>query len=76
MNVSNQHLLSINLINNIHATLDKSNLNPQQLVIEITKTIIVSNLITTVTHLKTMHALNMRVTLNDFNTNYTSINQL
>ncbi len=76
VNVSGRHLLSDGLVDDVRAALDESGLDPRRLVIEITETVIVSDLVTAVAHLEAVRALGVRVALDDFGTGYTSIGQL
>ena len=76
VNVSGRHLLSNTLVADVQAALDDTGLDPRRLVIEITETVIVTDLLTAVAHLDAVRALGVRVALDDFGTGYTSIGQL
>ena len=76
VNVSGRHLLSSSLVADVEAALAASGLPARQLVIEITETVIVTDLLTAVAHLEAVRALGVRVALDDFGTGYTSIGQL
>ena len=76
VNVSGRHLLSNGLLADVQQALDRSGLDPARLTIEITETVLVSDLVTAVSQLEAVRALGVRVALDDFGTGYTSIGQL
>ena len=76
VNVSGRHLLSDRLVTDVRDALAASGLDATRLVIEITETVIVADLLTAVAHLEQVRALGVRVALDDFGTGYTSIGQL
>ncbi|MGE0880991.1 MAG: putative bifunctional diguanylate cyclase/phosphodiesterase [Acidimicrobiia bacterium] len=76
VNISGRHLLNPRFIDDVRAALDESGLDPRRLVVEITETVIVGDIVTAVGHLDAVRALGVRVALDDFGTGYTSIGQL
>jgi len=76
VNISGRHLLSTGFVDDVRHALETSGLDPRRLIVEITETVIVHDLITAVTHLDELRSLGVRVAIDDFGTGYTSIGQL
>ena len=76
VNISGRHLLSNDFVDDVRHALHTSGCDPLRLVIEITETVIVRDLITAVAHLNELRALGIRIAIDDFGTGYTSIGQL
>jgi diguanylate cyclase (GGDEF)-like protein len=76
VNLSGRHLLSPTLVDDVKIALMASGLTPSALTIEITETVLVTDLLTTVENLKAIRALGVKISIDDFGTGYTSIGQL
>jgi diguanylate cyclase (GGDEF)-like protein len=76
VNISGRHLLDASIVDDVHRALTVSGLDPSRLVVEITETVVLSDLGVAVRHLRALRALGVRIALDDFGTGYTSIGQL
>ena len=76
VNISARHLLSASFVSDVRHALGSSGLDPRRLVLEITETVIVHDLISAAIHLDELRTLGVRVAIDDFGTGYTSIRQL
>jgi diguanylate cyclase (GGDEF)-like protein len=76
VNISGRHLLSRQLPGHIRAVLDQSGVDPSLLTIEITETVLLSDLVTAADELDAVRALGVKVAVDDFGTGYTSLAHL
>jgi diguanylate cyclase (GGDEF)-like protein len=76
MNVSGRHLLGGRIVADVADALAARGTDPSRLVIEITETVLVSDVDLVVRVLDELHTLGVRVALDDFGTGYTSLGQL
>jgi EAL domain-containing protein (putative c-di-GMP-specific phosphodiesterase class I) len=76
VNISGRHLLSRQLPDHISAALDRSGIAPQRLSIEITETVLLSDLVSAAAELDAVRILGVKVAIDDFGTGYTSLAHL
>jgi diguanylate cyclase (GGDEF)-like protein len=76
INVSGRHLLSQTLYDHVVELLDTTGIAPQRLVVEITETVLVNDLVAAAAQLEAVRGLGVRIALDDFGTGYTSITHL
>jgi diguanylate cyclase (GGDEF)-like protein len=76
VNISGRHLLSGRLPGNVQAALDSSGIDPHLLSIEITETVLLTDLVVAAAELDVVRALGVRVAIDDFGTGYTSLAHL
>jgi diguanylate cyclase (GGDEF)-like protein len=76
VNISGRHLLHNGIVDDVRGALAASGLEPGRLVLEITETVILSDMDVVLSHLQELRNLGVRVALDDFGTGYTSIGQL
>ncbi|MEY2433320.1 MAG: hypothetical protein QOC92_3045 [Acidimicrobiaceae bacterium] len=76
VNISGRHLLSRRLPDHIRAALDQSGIDAQRLTIEITETVLLTDLVAAASELDTVRALGVKVAIDDFGTGYTSLAHL
>jgi diguanylate cyclase (GGDEF)-like protein len=76
INVSGRHLLSQTLFDHVVELLDATGLEPHRLVVEITETVLVNDLVVAAAQLEAVRGLGVRIALDDFGTGYTSITHL
>ncbi|MEJ2599862.1 MAG: EAL domain-containing protein [Anaerolineales bacterium] len=76
VNLSGKQIVQPDLISAIQAILEKTQLNPQRLKIEMTENVIMDNRELTVTIFKKLQALGVQVQIDDFGVGYSSLNYL
>jgi diguanylate cyclase (GGDEF)-like protein len=76
VNISGRHLLSRQLPSHVEAALDASGIDPRFLSIEITETVLLTDLVIAAAELDVIRALGVRVAIDDFGTGYTSLAHL
>jgi EAL domain-containing protein (putative c-di-GMP-specific phosphodiesterase class I) len=76
VNISGRHLQHGELLQDVANALEKSGLEPQNLVIELTESTIMYNTETTLKHLEQLKALGVRLAIDDFGTGYSSLSYL
>jgi diguanylate cyclase (GGDEF)-like protein len=76
INISGRHLLSRQLPLHIRAALDRSGIAARRLTIEITETVLLSDLVCAAAELDEIRALGVKVAIDDFGTGYTSLAHL
>jgi diguanylate cyclase (GGDEF)-like protein len=76
VNVSARHLLSTSVIDDVRDALHATGLPAAHLVLEVTETVIVDDVVTASEHLQVLRSLGARIALDDFGTGFTSIGQL
>jgi diguanylate cyclase (GGDEF)-like protein len=76
VNISGRHLLSGQLSRHIAAVLDATGVQPERLSIEITETVLLTDLIAAAAELDAVRALGVKVAIDDFGTGYTSLAHL
>ncbi|MEO8693969.1 MAG: EAL domain-containing protein [Acidimicrobiales bacterium] len=73
VNISGRHLLSGLLPQHVRSVLRDSGIDPHRLTIEITETVLLTDLVTAASQLDEVRALGVRVAIDDFGTGYTSL---
>ncbi|HUP76148.1 MAG TPA: EAL domain-containing protein [Acidimicrobiales bacterium] len=73
VNISGRHLLSRQLPQHIRNVLEESGIDPHRLTIEITETVLLTDLVAAAAELDEVRALGVRVAIDDFGTGYTSL---
>lgn len=76
VNISGRHLLHSQFLDDVHEALGRSGLAPERLTIEVTETVVLSDLPSAARVLADLRRLGVRVSLDDFGTGYTSIAHL
>jgi EAL domain-containing protein (putative c-di-GMP-specific phosphodiesterase class I) len=76
VNVSGRHLLSHALPTNVAAVLESTGVDPSRLTLEVTETVLVSDLPHAAVQLHALRELGVQIAIDDFGTGYTSITQL
>ncbi len=76
VNISGRHLISQQLPGHIATVLDQTGVDPHRLIVEITETVLVTDLVAAATELDAVRALGVRVAIDDFGTGYTSLAHL
>ena len=76
INLAAQQLHEPDFVQTLTALLDDSGLQPEQLVLEMTETVIFHNTSTTIARLEEIRALGVRIAIDDFGTGYSSLGYL
>jgi diguanylate cyclase (GGDEF)-like protein len=76
VNVSGRHLLGPDFVTDVRHALTDSGVDPRALVLEITETVLLDDLLVAAQHLTQVRELGVRVAVDDFGTGYTSIAHL
>jgi diguanylate cyclase (GGDEF)-like protein len=76
VNVSGRQVLGSELVTQVAAALLRSGLDPSQLVLELTESVLVGDTPSTAEHLGQLRALGARLAVDDFGTGYASMEQL
>jgi diguanylate cyclase (GGDEF)-like protein len=76
VNISGRHLLSGQLSGHICAALAATHIDPRRLTIEITETVLLTDLTAAAAELDTVRAMGVKVAIDDFGTGYTSLAHL
>jgi diguanylate cyclase (GGDEF)-like protein len=76
VNVSGRHVTSKTLHRHVTDLLSSTGLDPRRLIIELTETVLVDDLIEAAAQLEAIRRLGVRIALDDFGTGFTSINHL
>jgi diguanylate cyclase (GGDEF)-like protein len=76
VNISGRHLLSRRLPGHIRAALARSGIAARRLSIEITETVLLSDLVSAAAQLDEVRAIGVKVAIDDFGTGYTSLAHL
>ena len=76
VNISGRHLLSRQLPGHIREALERSGIAARRLSIEITETVLLSDLVSAAAELDSVRALGVKVAIDDFGTGYTSLAHL
>ena len=73
VNVSGRHLLTRRVIDDVRHALEVTGLRPDLLVIEITETVVLTDLEIATGHLAELRGLGVRIAIDDFGSGYTSL---
>lgn len=76
LNISGRHLLRADLFGDLKASLDRWQVDPQRLTIEITESALLDDLDAAAETLKRVRSLGVSVAIDDFGTGYTSLGHL
>jgi diguanylate cyclase (GGDEF)-like protein len=76
VNLSGRHLLSLTVVDDVRDALETNGVPPERLTVEITETVLLTDVPVIVEHLKQLRALGVRVAIDDFGTGYTSLTHL
>lgn len=76
INISSSQLIQGNIIENVKNALEKSQLHPKYLEIEITESSLISNQEKCLEILKILHDIGVYISIDDFGTGYSSLNYL
>jgi EAL domain-containing protein (putative c-di-GMP-specific phosphodiesterase class I) len=76
INLSGRHLLSLAVIDDIRAVLVSTGVDPSRIVIEITETVLLSDLGLVSRHMQQIRELGCQVAIDDFGTGFTSLAHL
>ena len=73
VNISGRHLLTHRVIDDVRNTLELTGLEPDRLVVEITETVVLTDLEIATAHLAELRDLGVRIAIDDFGSGYTSL---
>jgi diguanylate cyclase (GGDEF)-like protein len=76
INVSGRHLASQTLHTHVVDLLDSTGVDPERLVVEVTETVLVNDVVSAAAQLEAVRRRGVRIALDDFGTGYTSITHL
>jgi diguanylate cyclase (GGDEF)-like protein/PAS domain S-box-containing protein len=76
VNVSAQQLARVELVDEVRSALRSSGLEPRCLMLEITETLMISNVQLAIERLSALRKLGVRVAIDDFGTGYSSLNYI
>ncbi|MEX1057421.1 MAG: EAL domain-containing protein [Natronospirillum sp.] len=76
INVSASRFSDSNLINNVRAAIDDAGIEPQQIDLEITETMLIESIEDTIVRMKQIRALGVTFSIDDFGTGYSSLSYL
>lgn len=76
INISGRHVLNAGFIGHVEETLAMTRLDPRRISLEITETVLVSDLDRAASQLEAVRKLGVRVSIDDFGTGYSSIAHL
>jgi diguanylate cyclase (GGDEF)-like protein len=76
VNISGKHLTDSRLVNDVKAAIDISNIDPSCLKLELTESIAMNNVATTLSLLQELKLLGIQLSIDDFGTGYSSLSQL
>ncbi len=72
INVSANQLMNLTIVNTISATLNKYNVAPERLIVEVTETSLIKNLAVTSKTLHALKKLGLKIAIDDFGVGYSS----
>ena len=73
VNISGRHLLSGQLVHHVEAALQRSSFPARNLVLEVTETVLITDLPAVTGHLDTLRSAGIRIAIDDFGTGFTSL---
>jgi EAL domain-containing protein (putative c-di-GMP-specific phosphodiesterase class I) len=76
VNISGRHLLSGQLTDHVTEALTASQVQPTQLILELTETVLLTDLPTVALEMQRLRSLGIRMAIDDFGTGYTSLAHL
>ncbi len=75
VNISGRHISAPRIVPDVQAALTRSGLDPRQLILEITETVMIEDLLA-IDHLHALRQLGVVISIDDFGTGYNSITRL
>ncbi|MCU1485839.1 MAG: hypothetical protein JWN67_2585 [Actinomycetia bacterium] len=76
VNLSGRHVLSLTVVDDVRSALEGAGVNPCRLAVEVTETVVLSDLALATDHLSRLRALGVTISVDDFGTGYTSLAHL
>lgn len=76
VNLSGRHVMSMNVVDDVRAALHRFGVPPDRLAIEVTETVLLSDLAVATEHLGRLRELGVHIAVDDFGTGYTSLAHL
>jgi EAL domain-containing protein (putative c-di-GMP-specific phosphodiesterase class I) len=76
VNLAAQQLQEADFVDRLSAVLERTGLDPSQLILEMTETVIFHDTSSTITRLEAIRALGVRIAIDDFGTGYSSLGYL
>jgi diguanylate cyclase (GGDEF)-like protein len=76
VNISGRHLLSRRLPTHLSRVLARTGMDPERIMVEITETVLLDDLLAAADELEAVRALGVKVAIDDFGTGYTSLAHL
>ena len=76
INISGRHLLSRQLPGRLEGALEQTGIDPRRLIVEITETVLLGDLVAAASELDAVRAMGIKVAIDDFGTGYTSLAHL
>jgi diguanylate cyclase (GGDEF)-like protein len=76
VNLSGRHVLSLTVVDDVRRALDAAGVDPGRLSVEVTETVVLSDLALATEHLSRLRALGVAIVIDDFGTGYTSLAHL
>ncbi|MEZ5258721.1 MAG: bifunctional diguanylate cyclase/phosphodiesterase [Ilumatobacteraceae bacterium] len=73
INVSGRHLLDRSVVRDVAEAMNESGLDPSRLILEITETVLLSDMPVACGHLEELRAMGVTIALDDFGSGYTSL---
>jgi len=75
VNISGRHVSNPRIMQDVRDVLDASGISPEQLILEITETVLIEDL-AAIDHLESLRSIGVAVSIDDFGTGYNSIGRL
>jgi diguanylate cyclase (GGDEF)-like protein len=76
VNLSGRHVLSLTVVDDVRSALEAAGVDPSRLSIEVTETVVLSDLALATDHLSRLRQLGVSISIDDFGTGYTSLAHL
>jgi diguanylate cyclase (GGDEF)-like protein len=76
VNLSGRHVLSLTVVDDVRRALEAAGVDPCRLSVEVTETVVLSDLALATEHLSRLQALGVAIVIDDFGTGYTSLAHL
>jgi diguanylate cyclase (GGDEF)-like protein len=76
VNLSGRHVLSLTVVDDVRSALDAAGADPCRLTIEVTETVVLTDVPLATDHLSRLRALGVTISVDDFGTGYTSLAHL
>jgi diguanylate cyclase (GGDEF)-like protein len=76
VNLSARHVLSLTVVDDVRASLEEAGVDPSRLCLEVTETMVLTDLPIATDHLRRLRELGVTIAIDDFGTGYTSLGHL